>query len=419
MLGLGCDDAFLFATHDEVKRGETTDVYFERTLKILKADGLDGIEVYMEATASSLPKGYPWAILGGLRDTVKLFEGLPVDIYALPEGSVFYGRDYYGYKEPILFIRGPYGSFAPLETPLLGFLAYGSGVATKAARIRKAAGKDALLLSFGARRMHPAVSPFISFYAYIGGCDGVSCILGAKKLGIKPSGTMPHSLIIIYTAVKGAQKEAWKAYDRVLPPEVPRIMLVDTFWDEVAETIEAVKAVGVGKIWGVRLDTPSSRRGSMEDIVREVAWKLKAKGYEGVKIFVSGGVDEDAIPGLVKAGVAGFGVGSAIANARTIDIALDITAIRMDGTWTPIAKRGKLSGVKQLYRCPSCLTDIVKLEEESVPKCPKCGCCMEPMLKPVVKQGKIIKDFFPSPDKERKYVLSQLEKLDLDRKPWE
>jgi len=409
---------FIFAKHEDVKEGKTTDIYFYRTLRILEEENLADTLVHAEITISSLPYGYPWGILGGIRDVAKLFEGVPVDIDAFPEGSVIYKTDYYGIREPVMTIRGPYGKFVIYETPLLGFLCVGSGIASKAARIRKAAGNNVLVVSFGARRTHPAISPFNAFYAYIGGCDAVSCVLGAEKfLGMKPVGTMPHSLMIIYSVLKGDHSEAWKAFDRVMPEDVPRIILCDTYLDEVSEAIRAVKTVGPDRVWGFRLDTPSSRRGKFADIVREVIWELKARGFDG-KVFVSGGIDEDTIPELVKAGVSGFGVGSSIANARIVDFAMDIVAIYLHDEWVPCAKRGKLSGVKRVYRCSECLIDVVRFEHESVPKCPKCGKNMESMLKPLVSKGKIVRKF-PKPEETRKYVLTQLEKIELDRKPWD
>ncbi len=415
---MGDDYLFIMATPEEIKEGKTTDIYFIRTVKILEEDNLSNVVVNAEFTASGFPDNYPWAFLGGLRDVAKLLEGLPIDVDAMPEGSVFYKEDYYGVKEPVMVIRGPYGKFAIYETPVLGFLCMGSGVLTKTARLRKVAGDDVILISFGARRTHPAIAPFTAFYAYIGGCNAVSCVLSAEKfLNMAPAGTMPHSLIIIYSVVKGDQAEAWRAFDRVMPPEVPRIMLCDTYLDETTESVKAVEAVGPDRVWGVRLDTPGSRRGNFAAIVREVLWELRARGLKG-KVFVSGGIDEDVIPELVKAGVSGFGIGSAIDNARIIDIAMDITAIFQNGQWVPCAKRGKFSGVKKVYRCPDCLTDAITLENEPKPKCPNCGGEMENILQPLIRNGKIVMEF-PEPKEEREYVLKQLKKLDLNKRPWD
>ena len=413
------EDGFIIAKPDEIKSGKTTDIYFYRTREILRKDGLDNIEVNAEISVSSFPKipfKYPWVVVGGLRDMAKLFEGLNVDIDAVPEGTIIFDKDINGIRTPIMNIRGPYGEFVLYETPMLGFLASGSGFATKAARIRKVAGDKALILSFGARRNHPALAPFIDFYAYIGGCDGVSVVLSAEKIGKKPSGTMPHSLLIIYRFEKGDHKYGWIAFDKHMPKEVPRILLSDTFYDEVEEAVRGIEAIGRDKVWGVRFDTPKSRRGDFPSIVREAIWKLKTKGYANVKIFVSGGLNEDTIPELVRAGAIGFGVGSAISNAPLIDFAMDITAIKKDDVWMPITKRGKFDGIKQLWRCrrdDGSFFEIVTRWDEK-PDCKDA----ELLMKPLVRSGKIVADF-PSVDEERKYVLDQLKYLDVNKKPWE
>ncbi|MHA1589210.1 MAG: nicotinate phosphoribosyltransferase [Candidatus Njordarchaeales archaeon] len=409
------DRIFLFATHDEILTGKLTDIYFIRTQKILKSDGLDRTNVGAEFTVSGYPKNYKWIVFGGLRDVLKLLEKKSVDVYALPEGTIFTPRDFNGIKLPVLLIMGPYGEFLVYETPILGFLAAGSGFATKAARIRKIAGDNVLIVNFGARRTHPAIAPFCDYYSYIGGFNAVSCIVGAELLGKAPVGTMPHSLLIIYKFVKGDHSEGWKAYDKYMPPEVPRIMLTDTFSDEVEESLKAVETIGINRITGVRLDTPSSRKGNFADIVREVRWKLRMRGYDKVKIFLSGGIDEDSIPTLLEAGADGFGIGSAIARAPFIDYAMDIVAINKDNKWYPISKRGKFDGLKQVWRYEkNGKIYYVVTPFDSEPPHPDA----EPLLIKFMENGKIIQKV-PSPDETREYVLSQLRKLEIHKLPWE
>lgn len=401
---------FLYALPEDVKNAKTTDVYFERTLKVLREEGLDRVEVHAEVTISALPSDYSWAVYAGLREVLKLLDGKNVDVYSLPEGTLVRPNDFRGYKIPVMAIEGPYGEFALYETALLGFLAAASGVATKAARVKKAAGSK-LVLSFGARRTHPAIAPFVDYYAYVGGCDGVSSVKGAELLGIPPSGTMPHSLMIIFRAVKGDHTLAWLAFDKHVEPEILRIVLADTFWDEVEESVAAAKLLG-NKLWGVRLDTPGSRRGDMASIIREVRWKLEAAGFKGVRIVVSGGLDEYSIPKLAEAGADVFGVGSAIANAPFIDYAMDIVAVKVDGEWKPIAKRGKLSGRKRVYRCWDCMADLVTLASEQQPTCPKCGKPMQPLTEKVMEKG-VVKVEIEPPQKLRERVLSQVAKVEL------
>ncbi len=393
---------FHYATDEEIKKGETTDIYFARTKQILKAKNLTNLPVYAEVTSGKLPEAWPWGILCGIEEEARLFEGYAVDVYAMPEGSVFYPADHKGTREPVMFIQGPYGEFCVLETPMLGLICQASGVATKAARIKKVAGNKTVM-AFGIRRMHPALSPMLDRAAYIGGFDGVSSLKGAETIGSEPMGTMPHALIISL----GDQVKAWKAFDEVMPPKVPRVALVDTYFDEKIEAIMAAEALD-NRLEGVRLDTPGSRKGNFADIIKEVRWELDLRGYQKVKIFVSGGLDEESVRVLSEAGAEGFGVGTSVSNAPTVDFAMDMVEIR----GKPVAKRGKLGGKKQVWRCPKCLVDAVLPFDYPEPKCPQCGGETQPMLKPLIKDGKIVAKL-PKPDEIRRYVLKQIEKLSL------
>jgi len=393
---------FHIASEEEIKKGETTDVYFMRTKEILQAKGLERIDVVMEATASELPNGWPWAVLCGIDEAAHLFEGLPVNVHSMSEGTVFRPRDANGIRVPVVTIEGSYGDFCHYETPLLGLICQASGIATKAARVRKAA-QDRSVISFGIRRVHPALSRMVDRAAYIGGLDGVSSLSGADTIGKKPTGTMPHALIIAF----GDQVKAWKAFDEVMPEEVPRIALVDTYFDEKTEAIMAAEALKE-RLHGVRLDTPTSRRGDLIDLVREVRWELDTRGYRNVKIYVSGGLNEENIKKLCQAGAEGFGVGTSISNAPTIDLALDI----IEKCGRAEAKRGKFSGRKQVWRCRRCLQDLVLHADKKQPKCPKCGGSTEQMLKPLISNGKMV-GRLPAVDQIRKYVLEQLSQVEI------
>ncbi|MBS7622936.1 nicotinate phosphoribosyltransferase, partial [Candidatus Bathyarchaeota archaeon] len=325
-----------------------------------------------------------------------------VNVHSMSEGTIFKPRDSKGIRVPVATIEGGYGDFCHFETPFLGLICQASGVATKAARVRKAA-QDRHVISFGIRRIHPALSRMVDRAAYIGGLDGVSSLSGADTIGKKPTGTMPHALVIAF----GDQVKAWKAFDEVMPEDVPRIALVDTYFDEKTEAIMAAEALR-GRLYGVRLDTPASRRGDIVEIVREVRWELDARGYRGVRIYVSGGLDEEVIKVLSKAGADGFGVGTSISNAPTIDFALDI--VEKDGR--PEAKRGKLSGRKQVWRCRRCMEDLVLNADEREPACLRCGGPTEPMLRPLVKGGEIVQRL-PEVDQIRQHVIEQLRRVDV------
>ncbi len=385
---------WFIATPEDLKSGRLTDVYFERTVQVLKAAGISK-RVVMEVRATHLPRNYEWGIFVGVEEALHLLEGLPVDVDGLEEGSVFRAG------EPVLRVSGEYTQFGIYETPLLGILCQASGVATKAARCKKAAGHR-LVLSFGARRMHPAIAPMIDRAAYIGGCDGVAVTMSAELLGIKPSGTMPHALIILV----GDTVEALKWFDKVIDPSVPRVALIDTFNDEKFEAIRCAEALGE-KLSAVRFDTPGSRRGDMLELLREVRWELDIRGFKHVKLFVSGGLDEYEILQLNEVADA-YGVGTAISNAPTINFAMDI--VEVEGT--PIAKRGKMAGAKDIWRCESCLHGVVTLaDREPEGPCPKCGGNLVKATRPLMRNGKVVAPF-PSPQELRERVLSVLPKLE-------
>ncbi|MGB9792849.1 MAG: nicotinate phosphoribosyltransferase [Thermacetogeniaceae bacterium] len=310
------------ATPEEILGGATTDVYFVRTLEILKALGLHDTPVTAEIFCRKE------GVFAGVEEVIGLLKDKKVEVWSLPEGS------YMQPKEVVMRIRGPYSEFALFETAILGILASSSGWAT-AARIAKEAAGGKKVLCFGARHVHPAVAPVMERAALVGGCDGASCILGAKLAGREPQGTMPHAMILII----GDTVEAALAYHRLMPSDAARIVLVDTFKDEAEEAIRVADALGKD-LDGVRLDTPSERGGVTPDLVRELRARLDQRGFNHVKIFVSGGLNPEKIAALSEAGADAFGVGSYISGAPPIDMTMDLKVI--DGK--PLAKRGRIPG---------------------------------------------------------------------------
>jgi len=382
------------ARDDDILSGRTSDVYFQRTVEVLKNAGLSDVKVRAEFHVSSLPREYKWAVFTGLKEVIEVLRGRRVTLYAMPEGAVFYEN------EAVMVIEGPYLEFAVLETAILGILRHYSSISTKAARIKKLVG-DKTCLFFGARALHPAIQPMADRAAYIGGCDGVATVLGAEMMGIKPSGTMPHALMIIFKAVMGDHTLAWVWFDKTMPTDVPRIVLVDTFLDEREEALLAAKLLN-DRLYGVRLDTPGSRRGNMRRIVEEVRWSLDLHGYKHVKIFVSGGLDEPQIAAL-KDVADGFGVGTSIAFPPSVDLSMDIVEVEVNGKWVPITKRGKLPGFKQVYKCGTRHV-VVKWDEPAT--------CGEPLLVKWIENGVVVRTP-PSEGEIREYVLRQLKELDL------
>ncbi|CAN5830139.1 nicotinate phosphoribosyltransferase [soil metagenome] len=377
--------SFHQATTEDILTGCTTDVYFKRTLQILKSAELNP-RVRAEFAVKGFPDGYPWAVFTGLEEIFALLEGREVSVRGFSEGSII--RPYV----PIFELEGRYQVFAEFETAILGLICQASGVATKAARVRHAA-KDRTLVSFGARRMHPAVAPVIERAAYIGSCDGVSVLKSAELLGADPTGTMPHALILIV----GDTLEATLLFDQTIEEGVPRISLIDTFEDEKFEALRLADAMGE-RLSGIRLDTPGSRRGNFAQIIEEVRWELELRGHSHIQIVVSGGLDESEVRDLYPI-VDAYGVGTSIASAPTIDFSMDI--VEIEGQ--PVAKRGKMSGAKQVWREPGTLTDEVRPlgqipddEERTL------------QMIDLMVDGELVDDL-PTPDQLRDRTLRQLQ----------
>lgn len=314
---------FFSATHEEIYTGLTTDVYFVRTMEILENLGLAATPVVAEIFTSRA------GVMAGNDEARNLLAGRGLEVWALPEGERFAER------EVVMRISGPYRNFGPCETPLLGILASTSAWATAAAECREAAGGKPFIC-FGARHLHPAVAPVMERAAIVGGAAGAACILAAKLAGAEPSGTIPHAAVLI----AGDTLTVAEAYDRLMPADAPRIILVDTFHDEAEETLRVARALGP-RLNGVRLDTPGERGGVTCDLVREVRARLDQEGFRHVKIFVSGGLDPDRIRALSEAGADAFGVGSYISRARPIDMTMDLKVVN----GRPVAKRGRIPGI--------------------------------------------------------------------------
>jgi nicotinate phosphoribosyltransferase len=382
-------ERFFLASEEEIRSGAVTDVYFLRAKQVLEARNLNK-HVRVEVVAKGFPTGYDWAVFTGLSDALQLLDGKSVAAEGLPEGTFF--RAY----QPVLSLEGRYLDFGVYETALLGFLCQASGVATKAARCRRLIG-DKPLVHFGARRMHPATAPMIDRSAYIGGCDGVAVVLSAERLGLPPSGTIPHALVLQV----GDTLETVRTFHEVIDPAVRRVALIDTFQDEKFEAIHLATNLG-DVLWALRLDTPGSRRGNFAKILQEVRWELDLRGFQHIKLLASGGLDEVDIPKLLPWTDA-FGIGTSIANAPVIDFSLDI--VEIDGA--PIAKRGKESGGKQLWQCSACGMQLVLPTRRPRTVCSSCGGALARQTVPLMEDGQLV-TALREPSTIREHVLKQL-----------
>ncbi|MFC1901232.1 nicotinate phosphoribosyltransferase [Chloroflexota bacterium] len=321
-------DSLEFQPTDSVLSGETADIYFSHTIDILRAEGINPV-----ATMEFFP-GRAGIFCGIKEVTALLHRVLPKDncqVWALNEGESM------DVKEVTLRITAPYLSYGLYETAIDGILAHSSGWATAARECVDAAG-DIPIIGFGARHVHPSVSGVMDYASIVGGFAGCSTTAGAVLAGIKPSGTIPHALILVI----GDTVKATQYFDKHMPADISRVSLVDTFMDEAEESLRVAAAMGE-RLNSVRLDTPRELGGVTHELVNKVRTRLDGDGYKHVGIFVSGGITPERIREFIKSGapIDGFGIGSYISGAKPIDFTADLHEV--DGK--PIAKRGRTPGI--------------------------------------------------------------------------
>jgi nicotinate phosphoribosyltransferase len=331
----------------EILSGDSADVYFTRAAGILAQEGRDPLVTMEVFTRQD-------AVLCGIDEARNLLghvlaesDATETRVEALSDGDIIPP------KEVVLRIRARYRLFGLYETALLGMLAQSTGWATAARECVDVAAPEPVI-SFGARHIHPDITDVLDYAAIVGGCVGASTPAGARLAGLAPTGTMPHSLVLIF----GDTVEAALAFDRHVEKEVPRIVLVDTFKDEAEESLRVAHALG-DRLYGVRLDTPSERGRVTPELVHEVRARLDQAGFSHVKIVVSGGLNPERIQVFKDAGapVDSYAVGSYISGATPIDFTGDIKEI--DGT--PIAKRGRIPGLTDSPRLRP--VDLVRYRE--------------------------------------------------------
>ncbi len=212
------------------------------------------------------------------------------DIYAVKEGEpVFPG-------EPILTVRAPVVQAQFLETALLNIINHQTLIATKAAKICRAAQGDSAM-EFGLRRAQgPDAGIYGARAAVIGGCGSTSNVLAGEMFSIPLAGTMAHSWVMNFPS----EFEAFKAYADAFPDNC--LLLVDTYDTLRSGVPNAIKTFRYlrGKGYepkGIRLDS-----GDLAYLSKKARKMLDAAGFEKTVICASGDLDENSIESLKSQG---------------------------------------------------------------------------------------------------------------------
>ena len=369
-------------------RGEDAEAVFEFFVRrlparrgFLLAAGLDDAITYLETLHFSA------AEIDWLKSTKRFRQNLldyladfrfTGDVHAIPEGSVCFAG------EPLIRITAPLPQAQLIESRLINILHFQTLIASKAARMVLAApGK--ILSDFGLRTAHGAEAGLFSARAsYLAGFAGAANVLAGEQYGVPIVGTMAHSFVQVH----GDEMQAFENFARARPEGV--ILLIDTYDTEagarkVVELAPRLKADGIA-VRGVRIDS-----GDLTASARKVRGILDDGGLRDVVILVSGGITEDVLQAMMKAGapIDGFGIGVNL--AASVDVpALDCAYKLQEYAGKPKRKlsEGKATwpGRKQVWRAYGADGrmggDILSLETDRQPG--------EALIVPVMRAGKRI-----------------------------
>jgi nicotinate phosphoribosyltransferase len=225
-------------------------------------------------------------------------------IQSVREGEVVFPQ------EPTVRVEGTLIETQIVETLLLNLLNFESLIATKACRLRHAAGSRKVV-DFGLRRAQGFGGIHGSKAAVIGGLDATSNVYSAKNFGLPVSGTMAHSWVQSFES----ELEAFRKYASFYPDST--VLLVDTY-DTLKRGIP--NAIKVGKeleenghrLLGIRLDS-----GDLAYLAKKSRKMLDDAGLDYVNIAASNQLDEYLIRSLIeqKAPIDFFGVGTRLATS--------------------------------------------------------------------------------------------------------
>ena len=323
-------------------------------------------------------------------DVLRMFR-FTGDVWAVPEGTPLFAG------EPLMVVKAPLMEAQIPETFLLATLGFQTLVATKAARIREAAGPREVV-EFGTRRAHsPQAGMFAGRAAYIGGCVGTSNTLTGMRYDVPVFGTSAHSWVLSFAS----EREAFERLQKLLGPQTT--YLIDSY-DTLAGAREAVN---IGKpFWGVRLDS-----GNLVALSRAVRQILDEGGFPKARIMATGDLNEYKILELVAAGapIDAFGVGTELAtsfDAPSHCAVYKMVELASDGSRRYTAKfseeKHTLPGAKQIFR--SADHDLLGLISQPVPNGAK------PLLKRVIRSGDLVEEL-PTARKAREYALASIDAL--------
>ena len=230
------------------------------------------------------------------------------DIYAIPEGTVIFPR------EPLVKVIAPIMQAQLIETALLNIINHQSLIATKTARIVRAAQGDGVM-EFGCRRAQgPDAAIYGARAAIIAGCVGTSNVLCGQMFHVPVSGTHAHSWIMSFPD----ELSAFRAYAKLYPDAC--ILLIDTYdtldsgLPHAIQVFKELREQGIHpKRYGIRMDS-----GDLAYLSKKVKAALDAEGFTDAIISASNDLDEGLIGSLKAQGatINSWGVGTNLITSK-------------------------------------------------------------------------------------------------------
>lgn len=338
-----------------------TDFYELTMSKGYLDQGLQDTIAYFDLFFRSVPEDGGFAIMAGVEQMIdylqdlrfteddlvylaslKIFDELfldylrsfqfACDVWAIPEGTPIFPN------EPIVKVRGPMIQAQMIETMLLVTINHQSLIATKTARIVRAA-RGRPVMEFGSRRAQGYDAAVLGARAaYIAGAAGSSCTISGEHFSIPVLGTMAHSWVQTFAS----EYEAFKAYAQSFPQNT--VLLVDTYNvlksgipNAIRVAHEILEPQGC-RLRGIRIDS-----GDLTYLTTRSREMLDAAGLTDCKITVSNALDEYIIRDLISQGAAvdAFGVGERLITSRAEPVfggVYKLAAIEADGEVIPRMK---------------------------------------------------------------------------------
>jgi nicotinate phosphoribosyltransferase len=252
--------------------------------------------------------------------------------------------------EPIVRVDGNLLECQLIETLLLNLLNFQTLIATKASRIRFAAG-NRKLIDLGLRRAQGLGGIHASKAAAIGGIDSTTNLYAAHHFGLEVSSTQTHAWVQSF----GDELEAFRAFSEIYPDN--GVLIVDTYNTLRSGIPNAIKIAKELEVKGQKLKAIRLDSGDLASLSKKARALLDAAGLNYVQIVASNQLDEFLISSLLQQGatIDAFGVGTRLLTAFNCPVLQGVYKLNIIGDkptikYADIYAKTTLPGRKKVVR---------------------------------------------------------------------